>query len=98
MKYADGGLPNSTASSYMKELHGAKTIRGNMDRRSSMRNLLSDWEIQSMSEEIKAKADSPFIDPPKGREMWSVNRIVATLEYFQTIEKKFQQGSSNETV
>ena len=32
MKYADGGLPNSTASSYMKELHGAKTIGGKMDR------------------------------------------------------------------
>ena len=87
MKYADGGLPNSTASSYMKELHGSKTSGGETDRRSSIRNLLSDWEIQSMAEEIKAKADSPFINPPKGREMWSVNRIVATLKYFQTIEK-----------
>ena len=32
MKYADGGLPNSPASVYMQELHGAKTIGGNMDR------------------------------------------------------------------
>ena len=32
MKYADGGLPNSTSSGYMKELHGTKIIGGNMDR------------------------------------------------------------------
>ena len=31
MKYADGGIANP-ASVYMQELHGAKTIGGEMDR------------------------------------------------------------------
>ncbi len=56
------------------------------------RNLLSDSEIKAMVEELKKDSSLPVIKPPDGRDYWSVYRIVATLEYFQEIEKKYNRG------
>jgi len=57
-----------------------------------MRNLLSDDEIQKMRDELIADKLLPKIMPPKGRGYWDVERIVATLEYFQRIEGKYNKA------
>ncbi len=57
-----------------------------------MRNLLSDIDINTMREELDTGQKSErMTQPPKGKEYWSVYRIIATLEYFQDIEKKYNK-------
>ena len=49
------------------------------------KNLLSKQDIQKMREELNKEASLPKIFPPKGREYWDVDRIVATLEYLKEV-------------
>ncbi|KKN52419.1 hypothetical protein LCGC14_0612730 [marine sediment metagenome] len=56
-----------------------------------MRNLLSDAEIKAMEKELAAKTNTSMVALPTGREYWDVNRIVATLRYFQCIEEKYNK-------
>ncbi len=64
-----------------------------------MRNILSDDEINAMRDELDTGQKSErMTQPPKGKECWSVHRIVATLEYFQDIEEKYNKLiQSNQT-
>ena len=54
-----------------------------------MRNLLSDYDIKKMDEELEKDLKLLPIPPVNGREYWNVHRIVATLKYFQGIEKRY---------
>ena len=57
-------------------------------------NVLTDLEIKKMRQELNDRTYSHRIKTPRGREYWSVDRIVQTLEFFHGILRAKEEAQA----